>query len=147
MIAEKGFGNFYPIYSPDGKNILFISNQSSDYFATAGIDKYNIESKETELVQSFVRSTFNFIPGTNKIVYAKLSEDNPKWKNIHDLYLYDLDEDDETRLTFGLRANNPNVSSDGKNIVFLFQKDGTSNLGIVDIDGKNFKSLTFYTQG
>ncbi|MCB9259344.1 MAG: PD40 domain-containing protein [Ignavibacteriales bacterium] len=147
LIAEKGFGNFYPIYSPDGKNILFISNQSSDYFATSGIYKYNIESKETELVQSFVRSTFNFIPGTNKIVYAKLSEDNPKWKNIHDLYLYDLDEDDETRLTFGLRANNPNVSSDGKNIVFLFQKDGTSNLGIVDIDGKNFKSLTFYSQG
>jgi hypothetical protein len=67
--------------------------------------------------------------------------------NIHDLYVYDIDTKKEDRLTFGLRANNPSVSSDGKNIVFLFQKDGTSNIGIVDIDGKNLKQLTFYSAG
>ncbi len=146
-INSKGFGNFYPIYSPGKKEIYFISNSTSDYFGTSGIFKYNIESKEFDLVKSGVRSTFNFIKGTNKIVYAKLSEDNTKWKNIHDLYIYDINEDDSKRITFGLRANNPNVSPDGKSISFIYQKDGTSNIGIVDIDGKNFRSLTLFTQG
>ena len=147
ILADKGFGNFYPIYSPDGKSIYFISNGSNDYFSTSGIFKYDIEAKEIELVQSGVRSTFNFIKGKNKIVYAKLSEDNPKWNNIHDLYTYDLAEEEEERLTYGLRANTPNVSNSGNQIVFIFQKDGTSNLGVVDIDGKNFRSLTFFNDG
>ncbi len=147
QLVDKGFGNFYPIYSPDGKFIYFISNASNDYFSLSGLFKYDIETKEVELVQSGVRSTFSFIKGTNKIVYAKLSEDNPKWNNIHDLYTYDLGEEEEKRLTYGLRANTPNVSNSGKQIVFIFQKDGSSNLGIVDIDGKNFRSLTFFNNG
>ena len=61
-----------------------------------------------------------WIPGENKLIYAKLSEDNPKWVNIHDLYVYDIEEDEETRITFGLRANNPSVSHDGKKIVFIY---------------------------
>jgi Tol biopolymer transport system component len=147
MIADKGFGNFYPVFSPDNKSVYFISNSNGDYFSTSGIYKYDFQSKEIELVKSGVRSTFSFIKNTNRIVYAKLSEDNPKWNNIHDLYVYDLDEEEEERLTFGLRANNPSVSNDGRHIVFVYQKDGTSNLGLVDIDGKNFRSLTFYNGG
>jgi hypothetical protein len=147
LVVEKGFGNFYPVYSPDYKEVYFISNSSSDYFGTSGIFKYDIESKEVKSVEAGIRSTFNFIQGTNKIVFAKLSHDNPKWNNIHDLYVYDLDKEEDERITFGLRANNPNVSHDGKHIVFIYQKDGTTNLGRVDIDGKNFRSLTFYSKG
>ena len=147
QIVEKGFGNFYPIYSENGKSIYFISNASNDYFSLSGILKYNKDTKKVKSIQSGVRSTFNFINGTNKIVYAKLSEDNPKWNNIHDLYTYDLEEEEEERLTYGLRANTPNVSNSGKQIVFIFQKDGSSNLGVVDIDGKNFRTLTFFNNG
>lgn len=146
LIADKGFGNFYPVYS-DNKEIYFISNSTADYFGLSGIYKFNSETKKVESVKAGINSTFNFIKGTNKIVYAKLGKENPKWNNIHDLYIYDLDEEEEKRITFGLRANNPNVSHDGKSVVFLYQKDGTSNIGIVDIDGKNFRSLTFYTKG
>jgi len=143
----KGFGNFYPTYSEDGNSIYFLSNAGKDYISMTGLFKYDVKKKEKKLIQGGVRSTFGVIKGTNKIVFAKLSDDNPKWTNIHDLYVYDVDEEDDTRITFGLRANNPSVSHDGKNIVFAFQKDGTSNLGIVDVDGKNFKRLTFYEQG
>ena len=146
-IADKGFGNFYPIYSPDQQSVYFISNAGNDYLSISGIFKYNFETKETEKIKSGVRSTFDFVGNSDKIVYAKLSEKNPKWTNIHDLYLYDLIEEEEKRITFGLRANNPSVSNDGKKIVFVYQKDGTSNIGIVDIDGKNFRSVTFYSKG
>jgi len=144
QIEKEGFGNFYPIYK--NGEIYYLSNKGADYFITS-IYKYDKEKKTSKLVKSGIRSTFNFIPGEDKLVYAKLSEDNPKWTNIHDLYVYDIKEDEATRITFGLRANNPSVSPDGKKIVFVYQKDGTANLGIVDIDGKNYRTLTFYNRG
>ncbi len=146
-IAKDGFGNFYPIFSSDGKNIYYISNKSADYFGLSSIYEYNIETKKEKSITSGIRSTFSFIPGQNKIIYAKISEDNDNWYNVHDIFVYDIDKEDETRLTYNLRANNPSVSNDGKKIVFLFQKDGTTNLGTVDIDGKNFKRLTFFENG
>jgi Tol biopolymer transport system component len=147
IIAKEGFGNFYPEFSNDGNKLLYISNKTSDYFSLSSIYLYDLKTKTEKLVMPTVRSTAGFIPNTNKIIYAKLSDDNPKWTDIHDLYVYDLDSEDETRITFGVRANNPSVSHDGKKIVFIFQNDGTVNLGTVDIDGKNFKKLTLFEKG
>jgi len=146
-IAKKGFGNFYPTFSKDGKKIYYVSNKSSDYFSPASIYEYDIESKEEKELVSGVRSTYSWIPGQNKILYSKITEDNPDWYNVHDLFIYDVDGDEETRLTENLRANQPNVSHDGEKIVFIYQKDGTTNLGTIDIEGKNFKALTFFKNG
>lgn len=143
-IEQAGFGNFYPIFH--GDKIYYLSNKGADYFITS-IYEYNPADKKSKMIRPGVSSTFSFIPDENKIIYAKLSEDNPKWTNIHDLYVYDIDEEEETRLTHGIRANNPQVSPDGSSIVFVFQRDGTSNIGVTDIDGKNYRELTFYNRG
>ncbi len=146
-IASEGFGNFYPIFSKDGTKIYYCSNKSGDYFSPSSIIQYDVKTKEEKNIKFGIRSTLSFLPGTNKIIYSKLSEDNPGWTNIHDIYVYDIDEDEETRLTTGLRANQPAVSNDGKLIAFTFQKDGTTNIGVVDSNGKNFKRLTFFENG
>ncbi|RPI70100.1 MAG: biopolymer transporter Tol, partial [Ignavibacteriales bacterium] len=66
--------------------------------------------------------------------------------------VYDIDEEEETRLTYNLRANQPAISNDGKKIIFLFQKDGTTNLGLIDVDLDSnkvidFKQLTTFSNG
>jgi len=147
IISGEGFGNFYPSLSKDGKKLIYISNKGNDYFLYSALFEMNLETKKERELVSGVRSSISYIPGQNKIIYAKLSQSNPKLANIHDLYIYDIDKDKEERITFGLRANNPNVSGDGSKIVFLFQKDGSTNLGTVDISGKNFKRLTFFEHG
>ena len=146
-IADKGFGNFYPTFSSDGNKIYYISNKSSDYFSPSSIFEYDIETKTEKALVGGVRSTYSWIPGTNKILYSKITEDNPNWYNVHDLFIYDVDKKDGTRLTRNLRANQPDVSKDGKRIVFLFQKDGTTNLGVIDIDGSNFRAITSFENG
>ena len=154
MICKEGFGNFYPVFSNDGSKIFYISNKSNDYFSLSSLYMLDLQTKEEKEITSHINSSVSVIPGTNKIVYSKLSDSNPRLVNIHDLYIYDLDNSKETRITFGLRANNPSVSNDGKKIVFIYQNDGTVNLGMVDIDGKNlttgqtgFKRLTFFDKG
>ncbi|MGE5436016.1 MAG: TolB family protein, partial [Syntrophothermus sp.] len=147
MISDVGFGNFYPTISKDKNKIYYISNKSSDYFSPSNLYVYDLNTKEEKKLIDNIRSTYGFIGNEKKIVYAKLSDDNKNYYNVHDLYVYDVTSEDEVRLTNNLRANQPTVSNDGKKIAFLFQKDGTTNLGIVDIDGNNFKQLTFYKNG
>jgi len=147
LIVDEGFGNFYPKFTKDGLKFYFISNKGNDYLSTSSLFEYDLKTKESKTVISGIRSTIGLTPDEEKIIFAKLTEDNPKWANIHDLFVYDIEEEEETRITFGIRANNPDVSNDGKKITFVYQKDGTTNLGIVDIDGKNFKRLTFFENG
>lgn len=146
-IAKVGFGNFYPTFSHDGKKVYYISNKNSDYFSPASIYEYDLLTKKDKKHKTGVRSTLTLLKDGNRIIYAKLDDDNPNMYNVHDLYVYDINKEKEIRLTYNLRANQPDVSPDEKQIVFIFQKDGTTNLGKVDIDGKNFKQLTFFSNG
>jgi Tol biopolymer transport system component len=147
VIQEEGFGNFYPIFSQDGKKVYFISNEGEDYLSLSSLYEFNLETKKKKLIISNIRSTISVTPDGENIIFAKLSEENPEWAKIHDLFIYNIEEEEDERLTFGLRANNPNLSHDGSKITFVYQKDGTTNLGIVDVDGKNFKRLTFFEEG
>lgn len=147
IIAKEGFGNFYPVFSLDGKKIFYISNKTSDYFSPSSIYEYDLETKKEKKLISGVRSTLALLKDGGKIIYSKLDDDNPNMYNVHDLYVYDLTKEKEERLTYNLRANQPSISPDEKEIVFIFQKDGSTNLGKIDINGKNFKQLTFYNNG
>src|SRR5664280_907598 len=89
-IGKEGFGNFYPVFSQDGKKVLYVSNKTSDYFSPSGVYLYDLSTKKEEEITENVRSTVTWIPGTNKIVYAKIGDDNPNWYNVHDLYTYDI---------------------------------------------------------
>ena len=55
--------------------------------------------------------------------------------------------EEEERLTHGLRAFNPKVSSDGKRLVYAFGSDGTSNIGVCDADGRDILRLTKFQNG
>jgi Tol biopolymer transport system component len=149
-LGKEGFGNFYPTFSSDGSKFIYVSNKTSDYFSPSAIYLYDFSTKKEKQLVTGIRSTVDWIPGKNKIIYAKLGDDNPNWYNVHDLFVYDIDNDKETRLTYNLRANQPAISHDGKKIVFLFQKDGTTNLGLVNFNGdsiKNFRALTTFSNG
>jgi Tol biopolymer transport system component len=139
LLEQEGFGNFYPTFSKDGKRFVYISNKTSDYFAPAGIYIHDLSTGEDKELVPGIRSTVGWVGEENKLIYAKLTDDNPNW--------YNVDKDKETRLTHDLRANQPAVSHAGKKIAFLFERDGTTNIGIVDINGKNFKRLTFFENG
>jgi Tol biopolymer transport system component len=147
IIEPEGIGNFHPLFSPDGKKIYYTSTKGYDYFSLSSIYVMDIAQKTTKLLADKVTSTISQIPNTDKIIYAKLSTENKGFRNIHDIFSYDPAAEKEERITKGLRANNPSVSHDGKSIVFIFQEDGSTNLGIVDINGSNFRKITLFKNG
>lgn len=147
IIANVGFGNFYPTFSPDGKTIAYISNKESDYFAQSGIYLYDVETKKEKLLKDGVHSNISWSPDGKKIYYSKSTRDNPYWSKLYDLYEYDIENEKELRLTRGVRANSPSVSPDGALIAFVAGSDGTLNIFTVKRDGSNIQQLTNFKHG
>ena len=147
QIEGEGFGNSYPVFSPDGKSIAYVSNKGEDYFSLSSVYRYDPATKTSTRLKTGVRSTLSFSPDGRYLYYSKTSWDNPHWSRLSDLYRYDLKEEDEERLTHAWRAWNPRLSPDGTKIVFVTGSDGTSNIGIADADGKNFVCVTHFKEG
>lgn len=147
IIEHEGFGNFYPVFSPDGSKIAYISNKEEDYFSLSSVYLYDLKTKTSKMVVPLVRSSLSFSPDGRYLYYAQITRDNPHWSGYSDLYQYDLSTEKEERLTYGLRAFNPKLSSDGKKLVFAFGGDGTLNIGTCDRDGKNISRVTNFRNG
>ncbi|OGU25461.1 MAG: hypothetical protein A2X66_01090 [Ignavibacteria bacterium GWA2_54_16] len=147
LLESEGFGNAFPAFSPDGKTIAYVSNKGEDYFGLSSVYLYNLQLRTTRKLDIQVRSTLSYSPDGRYLYYSKLSRKNGFWAKLYDLYRYDLVEDEEIQLTNGWRAWNPNLSSDGKRIVFARGSDGTANVTVSDADGKNMRQLTHFTNG
>ncbi len=147
IVGGTGFGNFYPAFSPDGKALAYVSNKNSDRFSQSSLFTIDLETgKETRLIGG-TNSMLSWSPDGQSIVYSKYNTPSVEGYLFYDLYRYDLSTKKEHRITHGLRAYNPCYSPDGKRIVFVFEKDGSVNLGIVDAGGKNFARVTRFKYG
>lgn len=147
IIESEGFGNSYPVFSPDGSSITYVSNKGEDYFSLSSVYRYDLASKTSTRIKAGVRSTLSYSPDGRWLYYSKTSRDNPHWSRLSDLYRFDLEKEREERITHGWRAWNPKLSPDGTRIVFVTGSDGTANIGVADADGKNFIRLTHFRDG
>jgi Tol biopolymer transport system component len=147
IIEHEGFGNFYPVFSPDGSKIAYISNKGEDYSSLSSVYLYDVATKTSKSIEIKTRSSLSFSPDGRYLYYTKKTHENSWWSYYSDLHRYDLLKEEEERLTYGLRALNPKNSSDGKKLVFAFGGDGTLNLGICDSNGKNAVQLTNFHDG
>ncbi len=131
LLEEDGFANLYPRWSIDGKKIYFTSNKEKDYFGGSSLVEMNLATgKKEKLVKTM--APFAVHPNGKGLIYSEQPLQKGQ-RRLDDLFFYDFAKKKSYRLTYAERAQQPDVSSDGKKIVAVTQSDGTMNLVVFEL--------------
>ncbi len=147
QVEAEGFGNFNPVYSPDGKYLAYVSNKGQDYFGLSALFIKDATNGEGSMIRGLIRSRLSWSPDGGKIYFSRITRNNPHWQGYSDLFVVDVVTKDEKRLTRGLRLHDPAVSPDGTGIAAVISADGTQNLVLLDADGRGLRHITFNRNG
>lgn len=146
LFVDMGFANRFPIFSPDGKKLAFVSTVGASYLGQSQLIVGEVGGK-FKAIAAQVGSEVSWSPDSKKLYFSRTDDGNPHFSNQADLYVFDLEKEDEDRITFGRRAASPSVSPDGKTLAFAVGSDGTSNLATMNVDASNFHLITSFKNG
>lgn len=129
-LPTTGYVNLFPRLSPDGKKIAYISNKNRDYYGQSSLYLFDSDSNKAKLVAPAVHGGISWLPDGSGIIFSRHVQSVKTGYLQNDLYVYRLKEEDELRLSRGLRAEGCDVSPDGKYIVLTINEDGRRELAI-----------------
>jgi TolB protein len=138
-------GNDYrderPVFSPDNKKLLFMSNREGTY----RIYVMNIDGSEVSKIVTPSNTSSNHLvfpvwsPDGTKIAY---SENNLQNRKAQIMVLTLADQNLSVLTEQGGRNENPCFSPDGSKIVFQSERDGNFEIYSMNYDGSNPVRLT-----
>jgi TolB protein len=123
-----------PAWSPDGTELLFVSNRGHIY-GTGGLWRMKVESgaeaNEIHYEETTWKARPDFSPDGKRIVYASYL--GQQW---HQVWVMPASGGDPFPLSYGDFDNvNPRWSPDGTKIAFISNRDGNTSLWTQEIQG------------
>jgi hypothetical protein len=98
------------------------------YYAQDGRSSGRIRTPDgTLLTRTAGEAALSPHPDGKSIIYSQYAPYRDIY-SLHDLFRLDLDSGDSERLSHGLRASQPDVSPGGRDVVFVTQANGSSQL-------------------
>ena len=140
-ITDGDSVDFYPEFSPDGKQIVFSSKPvDGSYFTDMHLWIMDADGKNRRQITSrramYLQPTFT--PDGEKVVFISNLE-NGLW----DIWSMKINGSGLTRLTKDNQKEFfPIVKTDGKSLVFIGRYFGTDSVFVMDMDGSNMRRLS-----
>jgi hypothetical protein len=137
-LTNHGWDVHSPRYSPDGKSIIYIESDGRNNPTFRVIDA-KTGRKQRDYPHLGGR-TVTFTPDGRHLVHGQ----GVNWRTYHayhDLYVQRRSDRKRRRLTFGLRARDPDVSPDGAQVVFVTNELGTNSLRLIPFVGGKPRTL------
>jgi len=146
ILISDGTTQFYPEFAGDSL-LYYLSNKGMDYYSQTSLYSYDLRTKKSRLIQPKVRSKIALSPDGKVFYYSKSSKPNRNGSVFYDIYSYDLEKRKEKQITKSVLAYNPAVTPDGKQLVYITGRDGTSNLILLELQTGETRALTNFTDG
>jgi Tol biopolymer transport system component len=163
LIETEGSTNMYPRLSPDGRRVAYVSNRGEDFSLSALVVR-NLESGDffshviSEPGVSFdhvcalghtirrgVSGAIAWHPSGEKIAFGRTLITAEGYR-YSDLFELDVESRKVERLTNRARAFAPAYGPDG-NIAFAGERDGSSNIFVLDRETGVIRNLTSIEDG
>jgi Tol biopolymer transport system component len=135
-LEKRGFGNLYPIFSPNGQKIAYISNTDKPYFGdnVLIVAEHKNGVWEKTIIDKYITSSLTWSPDSRYLVYSKQIEYPGEKAVYNDLYLFDMKKNKRYRITRNMRARNPDWRPGSNQIVAVVSHDGNTNLVLIEVD-------------
>ena len=142
IVLSKGTANLHPVWAPDGKQFGYLSNKKSDFFSQTSLYLYNLHTNKDTLIANGVQSKAAWNADGSKIFYSKKSKyPNKNGSRYFDIYQYDFNAKEESRLTHDSRGFSPIFISD-TTIAYIATFGGLQNIYILNLNSKNTTKIT-----
>lgn len=143
QIQKSGTTNIYPKWHPEKNGFAYLSNQENDYFSQTDLFYFDFESDKNKKIMGGVHSAPSWHPNGEIIYYSK----KPKFPNKHgskfyDIYSYEIDSEEEERLTIESRGFNPVFIKSDSSIAFISTFDGGQDINILDLKTGLYRKVT-----
>jgi hypothetical protein len=145
-IEPEGTANFTPAWSPDGRRLAYISNRGHDYLSQTSLWIVDTVTGARKRLVRDVAPGVSWSPDGDRIAYARRVHASDG-SRFFDCFLYTLSTRKERRITKRSRFRSPDWSPDGKSLIGVVERDGTSNLVLIGADGKRSRQVTSFTGG
>lgn len=124
----------HPTWSPDGKEILFVSNRENIY-GTGGFWRMKAEKgsepREIRYEETTWRARPDWASDGKRIIYSSYLG-----RNWHQIWIMTSEGGDPFPLTYGDYDNTaPRWSPDTRKIAYISNRDGNTSLWVMDIPG------------
>ncbi|MCK5077243.1 MAG: PD40 domain-containing protein, partial [Calditrichia bacterium] len=144
-VEEKGFGNLYPVFSPNGKKIAYVTNGDAPSFGNNSLVIAELKNGiyEKKIIDHDITSSLTWSPDGKYLVYSRRPSLYDLQKPFNDLYLYDIEEDRSYEITRNARLRNPDWRPGSNQLVAVAGHDGNTNLVLIDLNIERIKNSEF----
>ena len=138
-LTHAGVRQVNPRFSPDGEWIAYTSRVLTRFREIRIMRPDGTGSRV--LTRRNGGTSLSWTPGGRMLVFDE-PEAHRVFAQYSDLRAVDVTSGKVRRLTRGARARDPDVSPDGRRVVFVHQHMGRSELATIGLDGSGLRDLT-----
>tara|TARA_S200000501_G_scaffold98676_1_gene92013 strand:- start:13287 stop:16247 length:2961 start_codon:yes stop_codon:yes gene_type:complete len=143
QLIKDGIANLYPKWRPGQNSFIYLSSKENDYFSQTDLYFYDIDKNKDEKLISSVSYAPTWDTKGGIVYYSKKATiPNKNGSKFYDIYAYNFEDKNETRITHDQRAYNPIFIKSDSSLGFISTFDGSQNIFKYSLSEKSIERLT-----